>query len=298
VARLEQKLNKFIDEIRKGKREGSVVSTQTADSLSLDDRETWRQLRRELQDVGVSTAAINEHQEHIVSWLKEAIADGSLDEVKSQAPTFASSTTLTSTCQSSDDFDGSRSTASFPDASIWNEEYISAADREYGKREEMGWDPDEEKRDDADSVPPSSSRRRARKVKRGLSYLLFKLFQSDFRIIQAASDGEANKVQELLNLGVHPDVRDRWGWTAMSMAAYGGHEDVARVLLRAGAALDIRDVDGDTPLDLASVRQKTGVVRLIQEELQRREAKTPAPDAIREEDISVNTLAEPLVLPM
>ncbi|MCJ1244035.1 hypothetical protein MMC30_001232 [Trapelia coarctata] len=79
-ARLEKKLNILITEIRSGKREGSIISTQTFGSMVTNDRETWRTFRRELEDVGISPTVINEKRRFIVDWFQQAVAAGQLDE--------------------------------------------------------------------------------------------------------------------------------------------------------------------------------------------------------------------------
>jgi len=75
-----EKLDTFIDEVRTGKREGSVVTNHTVGSLSADEKEAWRQLRKELQSVGITPALFNQHRELIVERLLKAIDDGDLDE--------------------------------------------------------------------------------------------------------------------------------------------------------------------------------------------------------------------------
>lgn len=50
------------------------------------------------------------------------------------------------------------------------------------------------------------------------------------------------------------------------MAAYGGHDKIARLLLACGAEIEIVDVDGDSPLDLATNRGHADVVIAIEEE--------------------------------
>lgn len=67
-------------EFRDGKHEGSVVSIQTLDSLSKDDRQTWRDIRKELEDIGVSVAAFDANKDFIVNWFKTAINIGAFDE--------------------------------------------------------------------------------------------------------------------------------------------------------------------------------------------------------------------------
>ena len=74
-------------------------------------------------------------------------------------------------------------------------------------------------------APPSLKPTTPRRKSSGLSSLMFKLFSSGQRIIQAASDGDAEEISRLLGLGLNVNTKDKWGWTAMSMAAYGGHEE-------------------------------------------------------------------------
>jgi len=69
----------LITEIRAGKREGSVVSTQTIDSFARRDQETWDELRRELEDVGISPLVITEKRQFIITWFQEAVAAGKLE---------------------------------------------------------------------------------------------------------------------------------------------------------------------------------------------------------------------------
>lgn len=80
------------------------------------------------------------------------------------------------------------------------------------------------------------------------------MFRSDLPLLEAASDGDAKRVAELIYRGANVNVKDRWGWRPMSMAAYGGYEEIARMLILAGAELDYKDVDEDSPLDLATNR--------------------------------------------
>lgn len=80
LARLENKMDLLIAEVRAGKREGSVVSHKTFDSSVQNDWETWEALRRELEDVGISRGVITERRQFIIAWFKEAIAAGKLEE--------------------------------------------------------------------------------------------------------------------------------------------------------------------------------------------------------------------------
>src|SRR6266516_4347895 len=75
-----EKLDTFIDEVRTGKREGSVVTNHTTSSLSADEKKAWRQLRKELESVGITPALFNQHRELIIERLLKAIKDGDLAE--------------------------------------------------------------------------------------------------------------------------------------------------------------------------------------------------------------------------
>ena len=107
------------------------------------------------------------------------------------------------------------------------------------------------------------------------SMLLFRLFQNGTKLIEAASDGSLERVASILSLGANVNVRDKWGWSALSMAAYGGHESIAKLLLACGAETDVADVDGDTPLDLATNRGHANVVIAIEEERANRAVRGP-----------------------
>lgn len=69
-----------MQEFRDGKHEGSIVSSQTVDSLSTDERQTWRDIRKELEEIGISVAAFDANLDFIVNWFKTAISTGALEE--------------------------------------------------------------------------------------------------------------------------------------------------------------------------------------------------------------------------
>lgn len=77
---VETKLDKFIEEFRQGKREGSIVSLQTVDSLSVDDRAVWRTIRKELEEVGISVAAFDANRNFIFDWFARAVEMGAFEE--------------------------------------------------------------------------------------------------------------------------------------------------------------------------------------------------------------------------
>jgi hypothetical protein len=62
-----------------GMREGSVISSSDA-ATAIESPEVWAELRRELEDVGISATVAEERYNFIVNWLNNALADGLLDE--------------------------------------------------------------------------------------------------------------------------------------------------------------------------------------------------------------------------
>lgn len=205
------------------------MSIQTVDSINT--AETWKELRRELESVGLTTAAITENQEYIISWFQNAINKGLLEEQDPHANPFLNS------------FPSQSANSTLTDAStIWSQERkqsegaisLKSTISQSGK---------------------SSTESFVRKNNR-IASIAFKMFRSDTLLLEAASDGDVKRVAELINKGADVNVKDRWGWRPISMAAYGGYDEIASILICAGADLDYKDVDGDSPLQLAMNRGK------------------------------------------
>ena len=96
--RVEQKLDKFISDIQQGKRAPSVISLQPADELNPDDEETWRAIRKELEDIGISIAAFEANKDFIFQWISSALDTGAFQEKAGPSPPGS---TLSSDPQSS-----------------------------------------------------------------------------------------------------------------------------------------------------------------------------------------------------
>lgn len=67
-------------EFQDGKHEGSILSIATVDSLAQDERETWRAIRKELEDIGISIAAFDANKDFIMGWFQKAVSAGAFDE--------------------------------------------------------------------------------------------------------------------------------------------------------------------------------------------------------------------------
>ena len=77
---VESKLDDFIKEYRQGRRESSIISLQTVDSLSADDKALWRTIRKELEEIGISVAAFDANREFIFDWFIRAVETGAFEE--------------------------------------------------------------------------------------------------------------------------------------------------------------------------------------------------------------------------
>ena len=100
-----------------------------------------------------------------------------------------------------------------------------------------------------------------------LSFLLSLLFTSCFastfqklshldglnnRVIEAVTAGSVYRLNSFLISGADPNVRDRYGNTALHLATRYGHTDCLKTLLQAGAFVNATDRNGRTALHFAA----------------------------------------------
>ena len=79
----------------------------------------------------------------------------------------------------------------------------------------------------------------------------------------AARRGSIDQLQRLSASGTDIDARDRYGQTAMMLAARAGHAKVVEWLVEHGAALDHMAKYGLSALTLAVIGGHTEVVRIL-----------------------------------
>jgi len=78
---------------------------------------------------------------------------------------------------------------------------------------------------------------------------------------RAAISGDAGTIGRLLAEGADIDALDRYGQTALMLAAMHGRGDVVRVLLKSGAATDVTAKYGLSALMLATVNRHEAIAR-------------------------------------
>lgn len=186
-------MNKFICEVRAGYREGSVVTVPDVVE-TIESPDVWAQLRRELEDVGISPAIMEENHEYISSWMKSVLSQGLANE---DAPIELNDTI------SADSGYGGSIVSSSVEMNIANEEF------ELNMRKKQAERPLEEifKPLTVESTTPSVRKKSLTDPAR----LIRKLFVKEDAIVQAASDGNLEKVAKLLSIGCDVNARDRWG---------------------------------------------------------------------------------------
>ncbi|KAH7432955.1 hypothetical protein KP509_07G047700 [Ceratopteris richardii] len=72
-------------------------------------------------------------------------------------------------------------------------------------------------------------------------------------LVEAARYGDIDDVKELVEQGVHVNIQDMQGRTALHMAAANGHMDVVSYLLDRGADTNIENNEKNTPLHWAAL---------------------------------------------
>ncbi|PGH18843.1 hypothetical protein AJ79_00256 [Helicocarpus griseus UAMH5409] len=72
---VQQKLDRYLSKQKNSNRD-SAISEQTADSLSSNEKLTWRSIRKELAEMGITVAAFDSNREFILNWFAEAVESG------------------------------------------------------------------------------------------------------------------------------------------------------------------------------------------------------------------------------
>lgn len=91
-------------------------------------------------------------------------------------------------------------------------------------------------------------------------------------LITAIHDQDARHVRLAMWFGVDANSYEYWGWhhlagrTALSLAAFEGDKEIARLLIDNGADVNMRDEWGETPLRSASVSGNLDLVDLLLDE--------------------------------
>ena len=289
-AKLENKLNLLIAEVRSGRREGSLISNQTFDTAARIEKEAWEEFRKELEDIGISPSVITEKRQFIIEWFQEAVAAGRLDEdapsdhedyaISSYALDDPLSWPLTlqdlehenendtaPSMEMSSSMIGPRTT----EQGVFGE---SISSRKHRSEQSAGVSHARSSRDNKNSrlrvsyltyILRGKHRQFLEAASSGdvprMEYLLYKGADIDTTpkseggrsaLLLAAENGREEAVKVLLEKGANFDTKDSSDYTALHLAAKSGHWSTVQVLLKKGANSNAKDSEGDTALHLAA----------------------------------------------
>ena len=259
--RLEKKLNLLIAEVRAGKREGSVISTQSFDTTARNDQETWEALRRELEDIGISPGVITEKRQFIIAWFEEAVAEGRLEE---DATSDDSSGGIS--LHESEDLAGASDDPSMHSEKVSSITFepSSTQGRAALRSGSRASSPLRQPAAGSSSLPQKKGNSRMR-----VTYLLQKLLGRESQFLQAAVFGDVSTVEMLLDKGVDIQVQTsryrHWGDTALHLASSLGNEKTVQFLLSKGADVHAKDGFGETALHRAAISSNNRVIELLLE---------------------------------
>ena len=84
-------------------------------------------------------------------------------------------------------------------------------------------------------------------------------------MVTAVKNGDAAKVQSLLDKGVSPNLKTEDGKTVLMLAAYLDYPDIAKLLIDKGADVNAKDSNGKTALMYAAEKGNIEMARLLLE---------------------------------
>ncbi len=82
-------------------------------------------------------------------------------------------------------------------------------------------------------------------------------------LMQAAQDGDAKEITDLLARRANLEIKNQYGWTALMYAVAAQDASKIKILLENSADVNTTDNRGFTPLMLAALGDKTEIVELL-----------------------------------
>ncbi len=88
---------------------------------------------------------------------------------------------------------------------------------------------------------------------------------AEMNLLQATKDGETEIVKALIESGADVKAKNKYGETALIVAAAWGHSEIVQIFLRAGADVNAQGEDGDTAMLKAITEGHTEIVKMLRE---------------------------------
>ena len=80
---------------------------------------------------------------------------------------------------------------------------------------------------------------------------------------KAVRNGDASKIEKLVDEGAEINARDRYSQTALMLASQHGHADIVRLLVDRGADLNVKAKYNLTSLMLAIINNQDEIARIL-----------------------------------
>ena len=230
------------------------MTNHTVESLTADEKQTWRMIRKELEGIGITIAAFDANKAFILQWFQAAMQAGAFEE------------------QSTDQDAGGSEQDTLPAISVSSKtsplSLSSPNNPSNGAIIEPGNAADEMMRHSSEQQAPAKNTTANTRLKRGtrLTSLLFKvLSRKDLPryMLQAARDGDLGAVRSALRQGVNVNLQDDDGCTPLYIAVAHGHETMVKLLLENHADTDQSNHNGNAPLNIAAERGSLGIAELL-----------------------------------
>ncbi|MCJ1272199.1 hypothetical protein MMC22_012107 [Lobaria immixta] len=240
---VQRKLDVFLQEFRDGKHEASIVSSQTVDSLSTDERQAWRAIRKELEDIGISLAAFDANKDFIMNWFKRVISTGAFEEVAAEE-------------------DGSSSILCEEDLSqsLEDPEHDTVSSQTL---EDLGHDAKPTSASVGLQSPKAKTqRRRPPRVAAPINWLFRYAPDYNVDLVRAVDSGDETKARKALEKGADVNTETA-GSTPLFLASFTGNEPMVQLLLDNGADVNWENSMRRTPLFYAVPEENESVLRLL-----------------------------------
>ena len=248
-----------MEEVQSGKREGSVISSGTEHLDQEEGNEGWLQLRRELEDMGVSADILSQHKHFVVDWFQKALTEDQ-NGYKNEHLQISE----ISDAEAKSDSIPQRSKPSLQDSRVPTHGISNASPSLKNAQVAVAKDILIK----GSSLSQSSEGGDLDTVDYLLRHGVNVNYQSGTlsALGIAAMAGHSHIVQRLLN---EPDIKvnlqNHLGHTPLSLASWYGHLAVVQLLLDSPTtAIDPNDEEeGQTPLSLAVEQGNTSIVLLL-----------------------------------
>ena len=273
MARIEHKLNLFMEEVRSGRRESSVTSN-TPELLEheLVDEAGWAQLRRELEDAGVSSAILSQHKTFVITWFLQNLAQES-DNDNSVASTLVDSEKSTGLALDTTSHASHSLATGVENLSLLDSKATDVSPRQEKKgtaSKALGPKLPESSPVNGNSLKEASRMGDVDSVDRLLRCnvdINYKKKEDHMCALNIAAMYGHSDVVQLLIEQPHININNKnWlGHTPLSLAAWYGQLDVIEVLLtESETEVDPQDKEcGQTPLSLAVEQGNTSIAKLL-----------------------------------